>query len=91
MFGRKADAIVAYDFNGDVYCPEHMIEELIKRGMASPAARDMKEEDVLDQIAEANGIDRYNEHTFDSDNFPKVVLSVSMEDDEDCAYGHVID
>lgn len=90
-YGRKSDAIVGYDFNGDTYCPTHMIEELINRGMASPAARDMLEEDVLDQIAGANGIDRQDEHSFDSNDFPKVILSVQVDEPEECAYGHQID
>ena len=91
MYGRKADAIVAYDFNAATYCPEHVIEAMIQRGEASPAARDMAVEDALDQIAAANGIDRQDERSFDSGDFPKVVFSSSLEDDTCDWNGHSID
>lgn len=71
--------ITAYTYRADTYCPTCLIETMIARGEASPAARDMPTEEVLDQVAEANGIDRYNEHTFDTDAFPKVIFGV--EDD----------
>jgi hypothetical protein len=45
-----------------------LIEELIRTGVASPGARGMDVEDVLDQIAGANCIDR---DTADSSTFPK--------------------
>lgn len=91
MYGRKAGTIVAYSFPG-TYCPEHLIEELIVRGLAAPAARDMAVEDVLDQIAGANGIDRGDERTFDSNEFPKVIFSSDIEDGETCVQGeHEID
>lgn len=91
MFGRKAAEIVAYSYP-DTYCPEHLIEEMITRGVASPGARGMVVEDVLDQIAGADGIDRQDERTFDSNEFPKVVFSSDLEDGETCAHGdHEID
>ena len=47
---------------------------MIAAGDASPAARDMPVEDVLDQCAEAMAIDRSDETSFDSNEFPKAVF-----------------
>lgn len=76
--------IAAYTYKAEIYCPACLIEQLIAEGEASPAARDMRVEDVLDQIAGANAIDREDEHTFDSDEFPKVVFGISLDDHERC-------
>lgn len=60
--------MAGYIYKGKSYSPGEVIEELIREGEASPAARDMDVEDVLDQIAGANAIDR---ETVGSDEFPK--------------------
>lgn len=80
----KAWDIVGYSLEGETLCPKDVIEVLIERGEASPAARDMRTEDALDQIAGANGIDRQDERTFDSGDFPKVVFASDVQDDEFC-------
>lgn len=73
---RPAFRIVGYVYEADTYCPTCLIETLIARGEASPAARDMAAEDVLDQVAGANGIaDRFDETTFDSSEHPKVIFA----------------
>lgn len=81
----KAWDIVGYTYQADTFCPKDVIEVLIERGEASPAARDMRTEDALDQIAGANGIDRQDERTFDSGDFPKVIFESDVEGDERCA------
>jgi len=82
--------IVGYDYRASRYCPTHLIERLVADGVASPAAVDMNEEDVLDQVAGANGIDRNNESTFDSGDFPKVLLSLHTERDACETCGEVL-
>lgn len=79
----KAWDIVAYIYQAEELCPTCTIEALLRNGEASPAARDMNEETVLDQIAGANAIDRHDESSFDSDDFPKVVFA-SDADGEQC-------
>lgn len=92
MYGRKSDAIVGYSYKAATYCPEHLIELLLVNGQLSPAARDMNVEDVLNQLAAVEGVDRDDERSFDSGDFPKVVLSVQLEDGETCDWdGHEID
>ena len=66
--------IIGYTYRADNYRPADLIEEMIKNREASPGARDMNVEDVLDQIAKANAIDRYDESTYDSFDFPKVIF-----------------
>lgn len=58
-----------YVYRGSSYTPGRLVEELIRTRVASPGARGMDIEDALDQIAEANGIDR---DTVSSDEFPKL-------------------
>lgn len=70
----NAADIAGYTYRTENYTPADLIEAMIAAGEASPAARDMNVEAALDQIAEANGIDRYDENTFDSEDFPKVIF-----------------
>lgn len=57
-----------YIYRGSNYTGGRLIEELIRTGVASPGARGMDVEDVLNQIAGANAIDR---DTAPSDEFPQ--------------------
>ena len=57
-----------YIYRGSNYTGGRLIEELIRTGVASPGARGMDVEDVLNQIAGANAIDR---DTAPSDEFPR--------------------
>ena len=74
-YGTPADKIVGYTFMTENICPTCTINRMIGAGLASPGARDMRVEDVLDQIAASEGIDRTDEHTFDSGEFPKVIFA----------------
>ncbi|WP_301851148.1 hypothetical protein [Rhodococcus pyridinivorans] len=40
----------------------------------------MAVEDALDQIAASNGIDRMDERTFDTNDFPKVIFVDQLTD-----------
>jgi hypothetical protein len=72
---------IAYTYQAELLCPTCVIEALINQQAASIAARDMNEEEVLDQVAGANAIDREDEHSFDSGDFPKVVFATQLEGD----------
>jgi hypothetical protein len=80
--------IVGYHYRADLYCPRCTIHELVDQRVASPGAWDMNPEDALDQIADANGIFRGDEYSFDSDDFPKVVLGIHLEGEEVCGRCH---
>jgi hypothetical protein len=75
--------IAGYDWHGSRYTPADLIDAMIANGVASPAARDMDPEDVLDQIAGANGVDRYDESSYSDHEFPKVVVRDQWDDDDD--------
>lgn len=84
--------IVGYTFQAEVYCPEHIGEAV--RPTLDPDIRYPIDEDggeypwdaewLLDQWAGWCDIDRQNEHTFDSDDFPKVIFASQVEDTEHC-------
>lgn len=78
----KSHDIVGYTYKADNYLPETLIELMISNGTASPGARGMSAEDVLDQIAATNGIDREDEYSFDTDDFPKVIFVDQITEDD---------
>ena len=87
---NKAWDIVGYTFNADIYCPEHIIAALpTGDGEAydgwAVAQPWVNVEDNLSEIAYAFQIDRMDERSFDSGDFPKVVFDSSTEGDEFCA------
>ena len=88
----KAYDIVGYTYEADTYCPVHIIVELRKslpEELHSPIDDDGGEypwdaEWFLTTVAPFCNIDRMDEHTFDSDEFPKVIFSSQVEDTEYC-------
>ena len=79
---RQTTGILGYTYKADNYQPAGLIEVMISDGSMSPGARGMNIEEALDQVAGANGFDREDEYSFDSDEFPKVVTEdqVSIAD-----------
>jgi hypothetical protein len=76
------DELAAYTYQADTYCRRCIIkvldaEELMFHGDTDP-------EESLDIVAEARGIDRYDERSFDSGDFPKVVFDYQVTDNEVC-------
>jgi hypothetical protein len=87
----KATDIVGYTYQAATWCPEHLIDCGIAQGWLAPGARGMSTEDALDQAQHQFGIDRQDEHTFDSGAFPKVMFASSIDQPEFCAFnGHEI-
>lgn len=85
-----ATTIVGYTYKADFYCPRCIIEQLPTGdgeafdGWALADDITMSTEDNLNEIAAAFGIDRYDETSFDSDEFPKVVFANMIDEDEFC-------
>ena len=75
--------IAGYTYQAENFMPADLIEYMIGQGAASPAARSMTVEEALDQIAQANAIDRYDERSFDSGDFPKVIFEEQLTEDDD--------
>lgn len=81
--------VVGYIFRADLYCPAHIgaavAADARYDGWAlAPGAAPMTAEADLDEIAVAFGIDRHDETSFDSDDFPKVVFAHEAADDAEC-------
>ena len=83
----RFDTIVGYVYRADILCPTCVVEAMISQGIASPAARDMSEEDVLDQCADAMAIYRMDEGSFDSSEFPKVGFACDFGSAEESMCG----
>lgn len=75
---RSGDPI-GYTYRAENLSGPELIETMIHRGVLSPAARDMNVEDVLNQHADANAVDRDDEYSFDSDGFPKNIFAEQLE------------
>jgi hypothetical protein len=85
---RRGDDIAAYTYRADIYCPACLIEATIADGLAAPAARDMPTDDVLEQCAGALAIDRDDDTTYDTGEFPKPVFLDWLTSDEACTRCH---
>ena len=72
--------IVGYTFQAANYCPG-CIEGAYGDNTFSAT---MFPEDALDALAALAGIDRMDEHSYDSDEFPKVIFRDSVESEETC-------
>lgn len=73
--------IVGYSFQADIYCPECILDEV--EYMYSPGLSDVSGasmEKILDALAELHKIDRHNESSFDSGEFPKIILREHLND-----------
>lgn len=71
--------ITGYIFRADTYCPSCIGQPVADSLGYVPEGEGLNRwqvEEMLDTLAETLGVDRQNESSFDSDDFPKVVLSV---------------
>jgi hypothetical protein len=82
MYGQKSWAIVGYTFAVDNYCPDCIVASLptgpgeaFDGWALAKGADNMSTEANLSEVAAAFGIDRDDERTFDSSEFPKVIFS----------------
>lgn len=70
----KAWTIIGYTFDADIYCAGVCVIQAL--GYTAPS--DGMEPTIsaeLDRIAEERGINREDEHSFDSGDFPKVIFA----------------
>jgi hypothetical protein len=87
-----ATDIIGYSFKASVYCPNCIIdalptgegEEYDGWKLAGDYARTTPVEQNLSEIAYAFGIDRMDESSFDSHDFPKVIFDSQVEESEYC-------
>jgi len=74
--------VCGYQYRAAEYCPEHAVRAVLDRDGLQGHGLSYVPEQALDLLARFRGINRENEHTFDSDEFPKVVLGYQAEDND---------
>lgn len=65
--------IIGYTYQAENFTPDGLVAELVSAGTRAPGALGMGAEFVLDQWATETGLDREDEWSYDSENFPKVI------------------
>lgn len=84
----NATDIVAYTYQAETLCPRCVVARTVKtktlRDYILNEGADGEVERWLDSLAKMNGVDRQDEHSFDSGDFPKVVFADQIEDGETC-------
>ena len=82
--------VVGFQYQADLFCPNCILNALVgsadARRYMIAAHRDV--DNALDNIARQRGIDRMDEESFDSDEFPKVIFRDQLESDEVCGWCH---
>lgn len=70
MYVRQS-TVVGYAYKADIWCPGCMEESSLLKGYTWH--KFATTEQMLDEVATRLGVDRHDEYSFDSDDFPKVV------------------
>ena len=87
----KAWEVVGYTYKAETFCPKHIIWQLPTGlgedfdGWKLALIVPMSTEDNLNEIAAAFGINREDEHSFDSDYFPKVIFASQATEHDYCS------
>ena len=86
----RSDTIVGYTFAAAQFCPEHIVAQLTTNpgdtGHAGAAIGNP--EAHLDLLARLAGVNRHDEDTFDTGEFPKVIFYDQTTPDDTCDAGH---
>lgn len=75
--------IDAYTYQASILCPNCAALAVVANNHL-PVDTDALSEEILGQAAALLDVDRGDEYSFDSDDFPKVVFSHQIEQDESC-------
>ena len=78
---RGAD-FAGYTYEAENYRADALVELLIREGRLAPGARGTGAEEALNQLAGGEGVDRDDEFSFDSDDFPKTIRVEQLTDDD---------
>lgn len=80
----KAWTVVGYQFRAAEYCPEHGVKALLAHEGLEGHGLSYIPEEALDLMARFRGLERMDEATFDSDDFPKVIFASDTEGESHC-------
>jgi hypothetical protein len=81
-YSRHSTDIVGYVYQADIWCRDCIVAGLSRNSFDGWALPNV--EARLDYIANARGVDRMDESSYDSDEFPKVIFEDSRQDGETC-------
>jgi len=85
-YTRTPFDVVGYQYQADFFCPACQLDlvtmDLVEQGIRFAVLPDA--ESALDALAERAGIDRNDEWSYDSDDFPKVIFRDQADDDTAC-------
>jgi hypothetical protein len=73
-------SVVGYVFQADILCPSCLEQALSVRLRAANGYQKRPLAEALDLLAAHEGVDHYDEVTFDSGDFPKVIFSTDEPD-----------
>lgn len=74
--------VVGYVYKADIYCSKHIVAEVMKDYNVDSVNGFESIEAELDSLAAVAGINHQDEHTYDSDDFPKVEFADSAAENE---------
>jgi hypothetical protein len=74
---RAFDDITGYVWKGETLCKKCLKAKLLAENKIKPTRKHL--ETILDTSADSIGIDRQDEWSFDSWNFPKVIFKSDAE------------
>ena len=74
--------VVGYAYKATEYCPSCVIRTLLNEQGLEGHGLSHVNEDALDLMARFQGVNMGDETTYDSDDWPKVVLGYQAEDHE---------
>lgn len=86
-YTRKAWAVVAYSFQADIVCPA-CIRKIATRQADLLPSESVTTDDALSEWAAMLGIDPNDESSYDSGDFPKVIMSSDADGTECCGECH---
>ena len=80
----RPDDLVAYSYYADLYGPCCILRAFHGGPTGEPPVAGMSIEQHLDLLARLRGVDRSDERSFDSGDFPKFVFRDVLESCDDC-------
>lgn len=93
----SSDSVVAYTYRAELLCPDCTVKNTFSNYLLSQGfnglgvipltdfvVRKVKEETILDFLAGRDLVDRTDETSFDSGDFPKVVFESQLDGGETC-------
>lgn len=85
MYGTHATDIVGYSYQADIHCPPCIVDIFRSQGRTKVAPTSIGVEAALNHAAQLEGVNREDERSFDSAEFPKVIFGSQVESsDERC-------